>query len=578
MSDKKYLSSIRSLRGSTVADRLSSSTAASSCLAHRGMVAAATIAVVVAIQLWAGAYRSERGLHSDESAHFMNGLVLRDYVREGLGESPMTFAREYYRHYPKIAPFMWPPLFHGLLGLFLLPGWAPMPASIFFLGLFTAWIAWRLYFTVESFSSAPVAIGTVGLFLVTPIVIEMSSSVMLDIVVAAFAFEASVWLGRYSNSESTKDGALFGVMTALACVVKGNGLSAVIAPFALIAFTGNYRLLRKPGLYVAAAIVLVVAAPPLYLAYKLDSSFGDFSPISWPLVANRVGFYAINLWNQLGSLTLLFAAVGGAVVLSRRQWIHGLARHQAAALAAMTIGAFAFHLISPHTVSNARYMTLAIAPILGLAALGVIALTRGMMVRPAGWSVQLTAFALIAATQLISHPTRAAQAPLGYRSAFAFLDVSAGLANRLVLIVSDEFGEGAGVAEAAALGRHPRPMILRGSKVLASDDWMGNDFVLRHHSPEEILRDLEAMHVDYVLLDRSENARRLPYWKNTEAAMTLPADHTDLLVEMSADAKAGPLRPLAIYRLKVKAPGDPKPIELSGTADRVFRHLWGVVQ
>jgi hypothetical protein len=116
-------------------------------------------------------------------------------------------------------------------------------------------------------------------------------------------------------------------------------------------------------------------------------------------------------------------------------------------------------------------------------------------------------------------------------------------------------------------------MILRGSKVLATDGWMGNDFVLRHHSPEEILRDLEAMHVDYVLLDRSAKARGLPYWKDTEAAMTLLPDHTDLLLEMSVDAKAGPLRPLAIYQLKVKAPGDPRPVELSGTADRVFRHL-----
>ena len=131
-------------------------------LTHRGAVTAVAIVVVVALQLWVGAYRSERGLYSDESAHFMNGLVIRDYLREDLGRSPVTFAREYYQHFPKIAPFMWPPLFHGVLGLFLLPGWAPMPATIFLLGLFTAWIACRLYFTVSLFSSAPVAIGTIG--------------------------------------------------------------------------------------------------------------------------------------------------------------------------------------------------------------------------------------------------------------------------------------------------------------------------------------------------------------------------------------------------------------------------------
>ncbi len=288
------------------------------------------------------------------------------------------------------------------------------------LGLFTAWIAWRLYFTVATFSSAPVAIGTVSLFLVTPIVIELSSSVMVDIVVAAFAFEASVWLGRYSNSSPPKDGVVFGVMTALACVAKGNGLSAVLAPFALILFTGNYRLLRKPGLYVAAAIVLVVAAPPLYVAYQLDAPLGDFSPLTWPLVASRVGFYAHYVWNQLGSLTLLLAAVGGGVALSRRrECIYGPARHQAAALAAMTIGAFAFHLLSPHTLSSGRYITLAVAPILGLAALGVMALTRIMMRRYARWSVQLAPFASARgdATDdpLDDRRTSAARLPLGVR-------------------------------------------------------------------------------------------------------------------------------------------------------------------
>ena len=41
----------------------------------------------------------------------MNALVLRDYIREGLSQNPLRFAEDYYRHYPKIAPGMWPPLF-----------------------------------------------------------------------------------------------------------------------------------------------------------------------------------------------------------------------------------------------------------------------------------------------------------------------------------------------------------------------------------------------------------------------------------------------------------------------------------
>ena len=542
-------------------------------LTHRGAIALAAIAVVLAIQLWDGAFNSERGLYSDEAAHFMNGLALRDYVREGLGQSPVTFGREYYQHYPKIAPFMWPPLFHGLLGLFLLPGWAPMPATILLLGLLTAWTAWRLYFTVASYSSAPVAIGTVIFFLVTPIVIELSGSVMVDIAVAAFAFEAAVWLGRFSHTTATRHAALFGAMTALACVAKGNGLSAVFAAFALLALTGNVQLLRKPGLYVAAAIVLVVGAPPLYLAYQLDAPLGDFGPLSWPLVVSRIAFYSRHLWNQLGSVTLLLAFAGTAAALGRRPWINEDARHRAIALAAMAVGAFAFHLVSPHTLSSGRYLTLAIAPLLGLAALGVMTLTRGITQRHARWSIQLIALGLIAATHVMSHAKRVAQPPLGYRSAIQFLDNSTGLANRRLLLVSDEFGEGAGVAEAAALGRHPRPMILRGSKVLAADDWMGNHFATRYASADALLRDLEAMHVDFVVLDRSAHAKSLPYWQQMEAAMTLDTGRVDLLSETPVDTKRGPLRPLAIYQLKVKAPGEPRGVDLSGTADQALRRV-----
>lgn len=149
----------------------------------------------------------------------------------------------------------------------------------------------------------------------------------------------------------------------------------MIAPFALILLTGNYRLLRKPGLYVAAAIVLVVAAPPLYIAYQLDAPLGDFSPLTWPLLESRVVFYAHYVWQELGTVTLLLAAVGARVALSRQtEIICGPARHQTAALVALTTGAFAFHFISPHTMSSGRYITLAVAPILALIALGVMTL------------------------------------------------------------------------------------------------------------------------------------------------------------------------------------------------------------
>jgi len=71
------------------------------------------VAAAIAVQVFAGAYRAETGNYSDESAHFMNALLLRDYVTQAFGHRPFAFAEQYYLSYPKIAPLMWPPFFHS---------------------------------------------------------------------------------------------------------------------------------------------------------------------------------------------------------------------------------------------------------------------------------------------------------------------------------------------------------------------------------------------------------------------------------------------------------------------------------
>src|SRR5262245_8846983 len=99
----------------------------------------ACFAAAILLQLYSGAYGAERGMYSDEAAHFMNGLLIRDYVYDGLGENPVTFAESYYQRFPKIAVGMWPPLFHVTLGLVLLPGWRPDIAAVVLVALTAAW-------------------------------------------------------------------------------------------------------------------------------------------------------------------------------------------------------------------------------------------------------------------------------------------------------------------------------------------------------------------------------------------------------------------------------------------------------
>jgi hypothetical protein len=516
------------------------------------------VLAVVGIQLATGAYLTERGAYSDEAAHFLNGLVLRDYVYSGFSTDPLSFAREYYAHYPKIAPLMWPPLFHGLLGIWLLPGWPAQPAAIALLGMFTAWTAWRLYTIVSTFASIPVALGAVGFFVVTPAVIHLSGSVMVDIVVAAFTLEATYWLCRYFARYARRDAVMFGLMAACSCLAKGNGVAIVLAPFVLILMTRKYRALMRPGLYLAAAVVVVVAVPLLAMSAAMDASIGDFGPITARLVLERVRLYAGTLTAQIGLPALAFAALGTASAFIVRRHTSSTAALYARGLAALVVSGWLFHLLNPHTVSTPRYITLTFAPLYGLAGLGVMTTCRP--VRTAGWrwAAQLVVFVALAASHIVERPVLAAPAPLGYRSVVAQLS-ERGLAGVRVLVVSDELGEGAFVAELAVRNARPRPMAIRGSKLLVSEDWMGRNQTSRFNDTAGLLAELEAMHVAFIILDASAEAQHLAYWPLAHDLVTNHPDGVEPVRLEPVAGTRGPERLLAMYHLKNRAPGPPKP-------------------
>jgi len=187
-----------------------------------GTLAAAFLVAVLA-QVLIGAYLTERGNFSDEAAHFMNGLLIRDYLWNGAHQNPLTFAQAYYLDYPKIAPGMWPPLFHTVLGLVLLTGWPPLATALALVAFASAWTAWRLARILERLTSRETAWALAALMLVMPAMLNLTSAVMLDIVVAAFLLEATFWLAEFFVTGRSKHAALFGAFAAGACLTKGTG-------------------------------------------------------------------------------------------------------------------------------------------------------------------------------------------------------------------------------------------------------------------------------------------------------------------------------------------------------------------
>ena len=513
---------------------------------------------VIAVQITAGAYRGERDNYSDEAAHFMNGLLVRDYLRDGLGQNPIKFAEEYYLNYPKIAPGMWPPLFDAVLGVVALPGWPPFSAALALLAFATTWTAWRLYRIVIAGGSRLGGTLVASLFVFTPIIADMTSAVMLDIVVAAFALEATWWLARFFRSEDWRHAALFGLFSACCCLTKGNGVSMVLVPLLLMLLTGQFRLLRHRGLYVAACIVVVFAVPPLAISYRLDSVIGDFAPVGVGGVIARLNFYALYLWEQLGTLLLILSVIGFIRVVRGRWGENSESFGFGAAMCALVAATLIFHAVNPHQVFAGRYLTLAVAPLLALAAVGIETLSA--LIQSPQWrrASQAVLFATVVIVFFAGKPAIASRAPQGFRATVEFLETR-GLAGRRVLIVSDEDGEGAFVSEVAIRHTSPAPTIIRGSKLIASDDWAGHNFRMLFSSSKDLMLELEDLHVDYLVVDTSVDEAALPYRGQIDE---LIASQHDRLEQVSAISEG---RSIATYRLKYRSPGSAKTLRIALT-------------
>jgi hypothetical protein len=537
------------------------------------LVGAIFLAVIVAIQWSVGAYQSEQGIYSDDAAHFMNGLLVRDYVAEGLGQNPIAFAVEYYSSYPKIAPGMWPPLFHIGLGLFLLPHWPPHGAALFLIALLCAWAAWRLSRMVSLFANRPAGFVAGLLFLTTPVVVSLTTSIMLDVVLAALAIEAAYWLARFMQSEQPRHAALFGLFTAMCCLTKGNGVSLVFAPLAAILVTGRFDLLRRSGLYLAAAIVVAIAAPPLMVTYRLDAAIGDFGPITPDVVWHRIRYYGGYIWTQLGPSATVLALIGLAdSIRHARRWQAHSPLPLAQALTALVAGSVVFHLFNPHILAQGRYMTLAIAPLCGLSIVGVQACGR-FINGSRRQTINAALMTIMVVTTFFARPALAVRKPFGYGDMATQLEQRGGVSGKRILVVSDETGEGALVTEVAIRQPQPRPMIVRGSKLLGSDNWNGHNFVMRYTSPQAVIQELEDLHVDYVVIDSAPEAMRLPYWPLIQQMLQSYEDRVQLEYHNTVDRRQGPTRPLALYRLKYQSSDPPKPpqLELPASIQRLLK-------
>ena len=163
--------------------------------------------------------------------------------------------------------------------------------------------------------------------------------------------------------------------------------------------------------------------------------------------------------------------------------------------------------------------------------------------------------ATVALSVLFSLPIIAKRRPMGFRDAADYIESHGGLAGRSMMVISDENGEGAMVAEVAARQPRPSSRVIRASKLMASDTWVGTSFQMRFSSAAELQSELEALHVEYLVVDPSLEGPGHPLWAQTEELLRGDA--------LEQTYVASGTRGVVIYRLTRQAEGPPKPMHIA---------------
>jgi hypothetical protein len=478
-------------------------------------------------QYQTGAYQSEFGGHPDEAAHVVTGLFVRDalveaghYAVDGFHGSPVQrgreFADSYYAHYPKIGLGVWPPFFYLVQSAWTLPFGATRTILLVLMAALAGAVGALVYRALQEEYGILAAGFGAALVLSLPLVRSHYSMMMAETLSTLLMFGAILAFGLFLDRERKSDALWFGVLAALAILTKGTGLAlALAAPLALL-FVRKFRLLRRPVLWSAVLIVVLVAGPWTWATRNLGKGGWLQPEPSWSFAREALPYYAGKFGLALGLGALLLAGLG---LVAR---LRPAARNQGrwAASGALIIAVIVFQSIAPVGL-EARHIIPALPAACMFTIAGLCFAVEWLVGKWRGPSAESPAirsrmghvvFGLAAVSLLASlwfSSPRAQKGCSGFAPvAEAMLSEAAPV--EVTLVSSDATGEGMFISEVALHEARPGHVIQRASKSLASSTWSGSGYTPAFQKDEDVLAFLLKAKIRYLVLDEtvSDDKRR----------------------------------------------------------------------
>ena len=435
---------------------------------------------------WAVGRLGSSLIEADEAAHYVNALMVGDWIRAGM-PSPMAYATGYYAHFPRVTIGHWPPAWYALEAPFFAL-FHPAPRTVVIAmtligGCNAALVDWALRRAGHPRAALAAALG----YLLLPIVIDQGGYALIDQPLALCAGIAAILWWRATCRPGLARYLLFALAAATTMMIKGNGVLIVAMPLFHIALTGRWSMLADWRLWLAALFGLALVLPWYWLTFGIAA--GGFNYEAGPaFAALALRFVWVELAHNITPIGIA-AALAGILIAARRRR-ENPAEWDMAALATAMICACLLILAAIPVALVPRYLMPMIPWLVVLVTLAIVRLwlSPPLTARAAA----ITAMVVVAAnalwfdTQLHPKPDIDADA------------IVARIATRPGLWMIDGRGTGEGGVIATAAYRDDgamRSWMLRSSQWLARSNFMGSDYVALVHSPADTRAILDRLGV-----------------------------------------------------------------------------------
>jgi hypothetical protein len=259
---------------------------------------------------------SEPYFNNDETRHVMTGVFFHDLLRDLPLGHLRSYVVSYYLQYPALGLLVWPPLFHGALGAFMLVFGTSYAAARILLNLFCVLAFFWLFLLVRRTHGTVAAAVSVLLFGLSPMVFELSHHVMLEMPALAFALGAVYHFVLYLDVGRRRDIYLAAAAASAFALARYDGFFLLL--FFGISLLGlrRFDVLRRRDAWFAAILAIVIVVP---IYAPMLAEFGKTHLLVTAQqgpdgkgrhLLDALSFYPRNLGRSIGVPTALLGLVG----------------------------------------------------------------------------------------------------------------------------------------------------------------------------------------------------------------------------------------------------------------------------